>query len=133
MRLRLFIIFSFFTFAVNAQDSVNAVETDIIYGFEEVDVKPEYPGGDIAFMNFINKNFMTSNVERHSSHRIIVFMIIEKDGSVKDVKIAENPGYGLGDEAMRVMKLIDKKWKPGMKEGKPVRVKKIFPIKINVS
>jgi hypothetical protein len=53
--------------------------------------------------------------------------IIEKDGSLSDIKTIKDPGYGLGDEAIRVLKLSPK-WTAATQEGKAVRVMYSLPI-----
>ena len=55
----------------------------------------------------------------------------EKDGSLTDPKVERKLGYGLDEEALRVLKLA-KRWNPGMQNGKPVRVKYNIPIVFNL-
>jgi protein TonB len=59
---------------------------------------------------------------------VYVAFVIEKDGSMTDVKVLRNPGYGLGKEAIRVLKSLRTKWKPGIKDGQPVRTQFTLPI-----
>jgi protein TonB len=61
------------------------------------------------------------------SGRVIVSFIVEKDGQLTNFKIERGPGSGLNEEAIRVLKLA-KPWKPGMQNGRPVRVKLTLPI-----
>ncbi|MGE4348010.1 MAG: energy transducer TonB, partial [Flavobacteriaceae bacterium] len=56
---------------------------------------------------------------------------VETDGSLTDIKVIRDLGYGTGAEAVRVLKK-SKKWKPGTQNGKPVRVKYTLPISINI-
>jgi TonB family protein len=63
---------------------------------------------------------------------VVVSFVINKDGSVEQIKILRDPGAGCGDEAKRVVKLMTEKnikWMPGKQRGKPVRVQFILPIK----
>jgi protein TonB len=53
--------------------------------------------------------------------------VVERDGSISDVKIMKGVGYGMDEEASRVIKKSPK-WKPGKQAGKPVRVRFNMPI-----
>jgi protein TonB len=54
--------------------------------------------------------------------------VIEKNGSLTDIKVLQNPGYGLDKEAIRVLKSLKTKWEPGIKNGNPVRTAFSLPI-----
>ena len=56
--------------------------------------------------------------------------IIEKDGSLSDIKVLRDIGYGTGDEAIRVLK-ISPKWIPGKQNNKEVRTLYSLPIPVN--
>ena len=64
---------------------------------------------------------------------VSVSFVIEKDGSMTDIKVLRNPGYGLDKEAIRVLKALKTKWKPGVKNGKYVRTQYTLPIKIQMN
>ena len=53
--------------------------------------------------------------------------IVEKDGSLTDIKIDRKLGFGTDEEAVRVLKLSEK-WNPGKINGQPIRVKYNIPI-----
>ena len=59
--------------------------------------------------------------------KVNVTFIVNTDGSISDVRIIRDIGGGCGDEAIRVVKNMPK-WKPGVQNGKPVRVKYTMPI-----
>ena len=61
--------------------------------------------------------------------KILITFVIEKDGSINEIKVLQDIGYGTGDEAIRVMKK-SLNWIPAQKDGKPVRVLFKFPITI---
>ena len=63
----------------------------------------------------------------------MVSFVIEKDGSMSDIKVLRNPGYGLDKEAVRVLKSLKTKWKPGVKDGQFVRTQYTLPIKIQMN
>ena len=97
-----------------------------------VDVQPEYPGGLQAFYTFVNKNFKPPKVKENMAVRIMVTFVIETDGSMSNFVVTRDLGFGLGDEAIRVLKLVKEKWTPGMTGGKPARASFALPITFNI-
>lgn len=95
---------------------------------EKAEVMPEYPGGDQAMMDFVAKNvqYPEEAKEKEISGRVLVSFIVEKDGSIADVKVVKGIGGGCDEEAVRVVKAMPK-WKPGKDKGKPVRVSYMMP------
>ena len=90
---------------------------------------PEFPGGVEALMDFVAKNvvYPQEAMDKEISGRVYVSFVIEKDGSVNEVKVMKGIGGGCDDEAVRVIKGMPK-WKPGKQDGKPVRVSYMMPI-----
>lgn len=100
-----------------------------VYEFENVEVKPKlFAGGLNKFYEFIGKNFQVPD-EEGLKGKIIVTFIIDIDGSVTDIKIIKDIGYGTGKEAIRVLKMMPK-WTPGRQNGKPIRCQYSLPITI---
>ena len=66
-------------------------------------------------------------VEGHIQGKVWLSFIIERDGHLSNITVDRGPGYGLDEEALRVLKLAPA-WKPGMQNGQPVRVKYNIPI-----
>jgi hypothetical protein len=64
--------------------------------------------------------------------KVLVNFVVNEDGSIGDFKIVENVGYGTAEELIRVLKTTNGKWKASMKDGKPVKVKYYFPLRIAV-
>ena len=96
---------------------------------EKAEVMPEYPGGDQAMMKFVAENvqYPEEAKEKGISGRVLVSFIVEKDGSIGEVKVVKGIGCGCDDEAVRVVKAMPK-WKPGTDKGKAVRVNYMLPI-----
>ena len=90
---------------------------------------PEFPGGVEALMDFVAKNvvYPQEAMDKEISGRVYVSFVIEKDGSVNEVKVMKGIGGGCDDEAVRVI-IAMPKWKPGKQDGKPVRVSYMMPI-----
>ena len=100
-----------------------------------LDKLPEFPGGIGKFLSYVGDNFRepdfrNSDIDASKSIRVIVSFVIEKDGSMTDIKVLRDPGFKLGEEAIRVLKSQTTKWKAGIKEGKPVRTLYTLPITI---
>jgi protein TonB len=103
-------------------------EDNNIYNTAGIEVKPDFPGGLDKFYKFIGKNFQTPE-EDGLSGKIFVTFVVEKDGSLTDIKVLRDIGYGTGKEAIRVLKSCPR-WNPGEQNGKKVRVLYSLPITI---
>lgn len=97
-----------------------------------LDVRPAFPGGIDNFYKYVSKNFKTPEMDTEKAVKVYVSFVIEKDGSMTDIRVPRNPGYGLDKEAIRVLKSLKTKWSPGMIKGKPVRTAYSLPINIQV-
>lgn len=95
-------------------------------------VQPDFPGGIDAFRGFVMKNFRIPEIDQDMTARIYVSFVVEKDGTLTDVKAVRDPGFGLGKEAERVIKSNKVKWNPGIQNGKPVRTRFNLPVTINI-
>lgn len=88
------------------------------------DRRPEFPGGESVMLKFLSKNMQYPSEARKNGiqGRVGVTFIIEKDGSLSDVKINMELGSGCDEEAIRLVKSMPK-WKPGHQvNGEIVRV-----------
>jgi len=95
---------------------------------------PEFPGGEKALLKFVNSNFNYPEecAELTIKGKIVVQFIIEKDGSVSNPRILKGIDCpGANQEALRVVSIMPR-WKPGMQQGRPVRVLLNLPIKIDL-
>jgi len=107
-------------------------KNDFKISFDTTSVKqPQFPGGMEEFYMFIGKNFkMPAEASKNKIEgKIFMGFTIEKDGSLSQIKIEKDLGKGLGDEALRVLKLSPK-WIPASEKGKPVSVYYQLPITI---
>lgn len=93
-----------------------------------LDKLPEFPGGMPKFYAYVANNFEKPEIDE--TVNVLMSFVIERDGSITDIKVLRNPGYGLDKEAVRVLKSLKTKWKPGMKNGLPVRTLYTLPIKV---
>ncbi len=101
--------------------------------FTFVEEYPEFPGGDKALREFILNNLNYPEIARKSgiTGTVYVQFVVEKDGSISDVKVVRGIGGGCDEEAVRVVKSMPK-WKPGKQRGMPVRVYFTLPIELKL-
>jgi len=103
-------------------------EDNTVYSTAGIEVKPDFPGGMDKFYNYIAKNYRTPE-EEGLKGKVYVTFVVEKDGSLTDIKVLRDIGYGTGKEAIRVLKATPK-WNPGEQNGKKVRCTFSLPISI---
>ena len=89
---------------------------------------PKYPGGIEKMFEFIADNLRwPGDDDACIQGRVVVSFIVEKDGSLTDVKVIKSVDPAFDKEAIRVVKSMPK-WEPGMWRGKLARVKYCIPI-----
>ena len=94
-----------------------------------VDEMPKFPDGEQAMMKYLADNikYPKKAKDNNIEGRVFVNFVVEKDGSISEVKVLRGIGGGCDEEAVRVINSMPK-WKPGKQEGKPVRVYYTIPI-----
>ena len=97
--------------------------------FIAVEQMPEFPGGQEGLVNYLveNLNYPEKAKAKKITGKVYVSFVVEKDGSISNVKVLRDIGYGCGEEAVRVVKAMPR-WKPGMQRGKNVRVQYTLPL-----
>ena len=93
-----------------------------------IEIKPEFSEG---IYGFIAQNYKMPKVEGLAG-KVYVTFVVDIDGSLVDIKVLRDIGYGTGEEAVRVLKMCPK-WTPGMKDGKLVRCTYSLPISIKTN
>lgn len=113
-------------------DSTKNVKSEVI--FDVVEQQPIFPGGTDELYKFISKNFKYPKKCLRKNHqgKIYIQFVVNKDGSIGDVKILRGIDKDLDREAIRVVKSMPK-WTPGMQKGKLVRVRYNLPINCNLN
>ncbi len=101
-----------------------------VINFYVIENKPEFPEGQVAMLKYLAENTKYPEIakEKGVSGKVFVQFVIDKDGSVTDVKVVRSINPLLNKEAIRVVKAMPK-WKPGTIHGKTVKV--LFPLPIN--
>lgn len=97
--------------------------------FDVVEQMPSFKGGDAALMEWLSKNIKYPVIaeENGIQGRVVATFVVERDGSITDVKIVKSVDPSLDKEAIRVLKAMPK-WIPGRQNGQPVRVKYTVPV-----
>ena len=119
--MMLVLLFSFMT------STAQTKKNDMV--FDVVEVMPQFPGGQIAMLQYLMKNikYPEQAMKEGIQGRVTVRFIVEKDGSISDVKPVLSVHPLLNKEAVRVVKSMPK-WTPGKQNGKPVRVRFNVPV-----
>jgi len=101
--------------------------------FTAVEQVPEFPGGYEAFSKYLSKNLKYPAVARliGINGRLVMSFVVEKDGHVADATPRNCIGAGCEAEAVRLLE-ASPVWKPGIQDGKPVRVQYSIPISFTV-
>lgn len=111
---------------VIAEEKPKEEETKV---FDVVEQMPQFPGGQQALFEYLSKNIKYPVIaeENGVQGRVIVTFVVERDGSITDVKVVKSVDPSLDKEAQRVVKAMPH-WIPGKQNGSAVRVKFTVPV-----
>lgn len=88
-----------------------------------VDVQAKFPGGDSEWRKYLEKNFnrdiAVENGAPPGNYTIVISFVVGVDGSISDLEAENNPGYGVAEEAIKIIR-NGPKWIPAIKNGRPV-------------
>jgi periplasmic protein TonB len=114
---------------VGNSDIKQVVEEDPNKIFASVENLPEFPGGQDKFIAYLSKTIRYPAVDRENGTqgRVILTFVVERDGSLTDIKVSRSLSPGTDAEAVRALK-SSPKWKPGIQNGRPVRVQYSVPV-----
>jgi TonB family protein len=98
-----------------------------------VEEMPEFPGGPEALYPYIREilKYPEKAIEQGVEGIVYLTFVVEKDGSVSNIKVLRSIGYGCDEEALRIVRGMPK-WKPGKQRGVPVRVQYNLPIRFKL-
>ena len=118
--------------AAELQKEAEAEDPNKIY--DNAEVMPEYPGGQVALMRYIAQNVKYPTVAQENGTQgiVVVQFVVDADGSVTNAHVITSVDPYLDEEALRVIKSMPR-WTPGKLNGKPVRVTYTTPIKFRLS
>ncbi|MFY0607273.1 MAG: energy transducer TonB [Cyclobacteriaceae bacterium] len=114
------------------EEVVEEEEVDEV--FTIVEDQPEFPGGMAAFYKFVGDNMDYPSQARRMGieGRVYVQFVVDKDGTVTEVKAVKGIGAGCDEEAEKVLKMSPK-FKPGKQRGRSVKVRMVLPIIFKLS
>lgn len=98
--------------------------------YQHAVIQPQFKGGMNQFYRFLGQNikYPMDALNRGVKGRVSLSFVVCEDGSLCDYKVENGLGFGLDDEALRVVKKMSGMWEPGVMRGKQVRVKYNLPI-----
>lgn len=115
---------------INAQNETETTNHEEV--FTIVDEMPSFPGGEMQLIKFFRTNLKYPLREKaaHISGCCFITFVVEKDGSIQNIKILEGVtgGAGCDQEVIRVANLMPV-WNPGKHHGKTVRTQFNLPVK----
>src|SRR5687768_1326154 len=111
----------------DGDETVGETHTDEV--FTVVEQMPEFPGGEAAMNDFLDKNLQYPSMakEQGIQGKVWIGFIVDKFGNVSNVEVLRGIGGGCDEEAARVVGIMPR-WVPGKQSGRPVIVKFRFPI-----
>src|SRR6478736_4754856 len=98
MKKKLLSIIALFIVSIASAQVTATIVDDAPYDYQEVEVRPEFPGGNNALMAFISANFKMPDYDGGGGTLKVAF-VIETDGSITNVKVVKDLGQGTGAEA----------------------------------
>jgi len=104
--------------------------------FNKVEVEASFPGGTGAWAKYLrnnlNANTPADNEAPPGTYQVVIRFIVSKDGSISDVQAETKHGYGMEDEAMKIIRK-GPKWTPALQNGRNVNAYRRQPITFIVS
>ncbi len=132
-KLLLVSFLGFLSFAAKAQKDTAAVSDPV---FTSVDVEAKFSNDPSAWRQFLIKNLngqvASDNGARAGTYTVVMSFVVNKDGSIRDIKADNDPGYGMVKEVTRVLKLSPN-WVPATINNKPVVSRKKQPFTFEIS
>lgn len=115
---------------IEVQEEQLEEETQI---FTVVEEEAGFPGGIEKLNEYLAKSIKYPQQARETGTRgrVMLTFVVEKDGSITDIKVLRDIGSGCGEEAKRVVKEMPK-WKPAKQRGKAVRQQFVLPVSFNL-
>jgi protein TonB len=118
------------TFNASAQKKAKADPNQV---YTAVEQSAEFPGGQNKFASFLAKTIHYPAAARKSNvqGKVFVTFVVEKDGSLDQLKVVRGIGAGCDQEAVRAL-AASPKWKPGKQDGRVVRQQYTVPINFSL-
>ncbi len=110
-------------------EGADVVGDNTVYNFNSIETQPQFPGGMSRFYAYLRKsvNYPEMAKDNDIQGKVYLSFVVEKNGSLTDIKVDRSLGGGTDEEAVRVLR-ESPRWIPGVQNGKAVRVKYNIPI-----
>ena len=103
--------------------------------FEKVEVEAAFPGGDVKWRQYLTNNLRADvpieNQAPEGTYTTVIQFVVDKEGNISDVRAMTNHGYGMEQEAIRVIQK-GPKWTPAIQNGRQVKAYRKQPITFQV-
>lgn len=111
----------------------DTIDDDPDQVFQTTEIGPQPQGGMRTFMEWVGQNYdyPQEAIETGVNGKMLLSFIVEKDGSLSNIKIVEDLGYGTGDAAVRLLEKSPK-WAPAVQNARAVRIVYTLPIRLNL-
>lgn len=125
---KLILIFGIFSSILTFSQEVGVAPKETVVG--SVEQQASFPGGIAAFRTEFVNNIKTKDIKQKGVFRTTVSFMVEKDGTISDVK-AQGANADFNTANVAAVKKIKTKWIPAMSDGKPARSQFRFPAAFN--
>jgi len=116
--------------AMSAGDALDKPDehANDVRDLHSVEVMPQFPGGETGWQKFLQKHlrYPPQAIDANIGGKVFISFIVETDGHLSDITLVRGVGYGLDEEAIRVMKIAPN-WSAGIQNGRKVRVRYMMP------
>jgi len=121
------------TTAKNSEATMAPVTGEKVFEMFDMEQEPEFPGGQDGLMQFISQHLTYPDSARQNNVEglVLVSFVIDQEGKVGNTKIIRDIGYGCGEEVHRILMLLPR-WKPGIIDGYPVKVRYTLPVRFRL-
>jgi hypothetical protein len=113
--------------------SEGKIVIDTVYS--RVEREATFEGGDKGWIDWLGAKLVIMDMSKFKApegkYTVIVKFIVGKKGEIRDVRVETDPGYGMGDEAVRIIS-SSPKWIPALQYGKPVNAYRRQPLTFSI-
>lgn len=131
--MRILILLLFFSKVVCAQNNPPSAVEEKTYDIFDITKAPAFPGGEQAMLKYFAENIRYPALARENDIQgsVVLDFVVNKDGTVGDVRVIKDIGGGCGKESVRVVKAMPR-WSPGEANGQPVKVRYTLPVRFRL-
>lgn len=112
------------------RDSVQADDDDAEV-FEKVEIEASFPGGDAAWLRYLQQNLNGDVATNHKApvgaYTVVIQFVVDKEGKISQITPLTSLGYGMEEEVIRILKKAPR-WKPAFQDGRNVKAYRKQPV-----